>query len=320
MEKTAIKEPDYLLHLYSFSDDPETIRIVSQDDPLEGVFFNHADDIQAAKETLLYKIAQATDTCLQQDLLSLDDASELDISEIEPLSSIRNFNTRFRSKNIYISQQELYEQGDSEVVIGVAVQIVFLQQKLEINYRSLRLPQKQVTISYERLRTAPEVFMESDNDIASSINGSGGVHSTEELAMLMDLAASFEPALRGYSITVADPSMPPPKQEPELSAETPALEQQEKTLEPSTKAKKKKVKKSVDLPQGAQFFVSGRQAALILGIAESTFYTWLDPKSKYFKPDFVKPIRIGQNSVRYGAQELNDWVSAQQNAQPKGGC
>lgn len=36
-----------------------------------------------------------------------------------------------------------------------------------------------------------------------------------------------------------------------------------------------------------------KHVAAKLGIAHSTLYNWLNPKSKYFKPDFPKPTRIG---------------------------
>ena len=37
----------------------------------------------------------------------------------------------------------------------------------------------------------------------------------------------------------------------------------------------------------------------ILGISKSTFYTWQDKSSAYYKPNFPKKVSLGANSVGY---------------------
>ncbi|CQH10295.1 helix-turn-helix transcriptional regulator [Yersinia mollaretii] len=44
------------------------------------------------------------------------------------------------------------------------------------------------------------------------------------------------------------------------------------------------------------------------GIARSTVYDWLNPKSPRFDPSFPKQRRLGQQSVGWLESELDEWL------------
>ncbi|AUV00729.1 AlpA family phage regulatory protein [Enterobacter cloacae] len=45
-----------------------------------------------------------------------------------------------------------------------------------------------------------------------------------------------------------------------------------------------------------------------LGIARSTIYDWLDPKSPRYDATFPKQRRLGQQSVGWVEAELDQWL------------
>ncbi|WP_324682525.1 helix-turn-helix transcriptional regulator [Bibersteinia trehalosi] len=47
-----------------------------------------------------------------------------------------------------------------------------------------------------------------------------------------------------------------------------------------------------------------------LGISKSTFSDWQNPKSKRYRPDFPKKIRLGANSVGYLESEINAFIQS----------
>ncbi len=46
------------------------------------------------------------------------------------------------------------------------------------------------------------------------------------------------------------------------------------------------------------------------GIARSTIYDWLNPKSNRYDETFPKPRRLGQQSVGWLEAELDEWLLA----------
>ena len=47
----------------------------------------------------------------------------------------------------------------------------------------------------------------------------------------------------------------------------------------------------------------------ILGISKSTFYTWQDKSSAYYKPNFPKKVSLGGNSVGYFESDVNRYLN-----------
>lgn len=45
-----------------------------------------------------------------------------------------------------------------------------------------------------------------------------------------------------------------------------------------------------------------------LGIARSTIYDWLNPKSPRYDATFPKQLRLGQQSVGWMEAELDQWL------------
>jgi len=47
----------------------------------------------------------------------------------------------------------------------------------------------------------------------------------------------------------------------------------------------------------------------ILGVSKSTFYTWQDKNSAYYKPNFPKKVSLGANSVGYFESDVNQYLN-----------
>lgn len=47
-----------------------------------------------------------------------------------------------------------------------------------------------------------------------------------------------------------------------------------------------------------------------IGVARSTIYDWINPKSPRFDVAFPKPVRIGLNSVGWLESEIDNWIIA----------
>ncbi|MEX6256333.1 helix-turn-helix transcriptional regulator [Providencia huaxiensis] len=45
-----------------------------------------------------------------------------------------------------------------------------------------------------------------------------------------------------------------------------------------------------------------------IGIAQSTLYDWINPKSPRYDPTFPKQKRLGRQSVGWVESEINDWL------------
>ena len=47
-----------------------------------------------------------------------------------------------------------------------------------------------------------------------------------------------------------------------------------------------------------------------IGVARSTIYDWINPKSPRFDVAFPKPVKIGLNSVGWLESEIDNWIIA----------
>ncbi|EJD6042841.1 MULTISPECIES: helix-turn-helix transcriptional regulator [Providencia] len=45
-----------------------------------------------------------------------------------------------------------------------------------------------------------------------------------------------------------------------------------------------------------------------IGVARSTLYDWINPKSPRYDPTFPKQKRLGRQSVGWVESEVNDWL------------
>lgn len=54
-----------------------------------------------------------------------------------------------------------------------------------------------------------------------------------------------------------------------------------------------------------------RKAADYIGIANATLGNYLNPRSKYFKPDFPKKIRLGERATGFYKHEIDLWLASQ---------
>lgn len=52
-----------------------------------------------------------------------------------------------------------------------------------------------------------------------------------------------------------------------------------------------------------------RDVEALIAKSRSWIYSVIDPKSRYYDPDFPKPIRLGGNSVAWVETEIQAWVS-----------
>jgi prophage regulatory protein len=46
----------------------------------------------------------------------------------------------------------------------------------------------------------------------------------------------------------------------------------------------------------------------MLGISRSGIYERMDPNSKYFDPDFPKPVQLGRSTIRFVVFEINEYI------------
>jgi len=59
-----------------------------------------------------------------------------------------------------------------------------------------------------------------------------------------------------------------------------------------------------------------RAVAAKLGIARSTIYDWLNPKSNRYDATFPKQRRLGQQSVGWLEAELDQWLLQRETPTP----
>lgn len=52
------------------------------------------------------------------------------------------------------------------------------------------------------------------------------------------------------------------------------------------------------------------EVATLTGLARSTIYAKLSQRSRYFDPSFPSPVRLGQRTVGWRADEISAWISS----------
>ena len=55
--------------------------------------------------------------------------------------------------------------------------------------------------------------------------------------------------------------------------------------------------------------IRAKEFLTILGVSKSTFYTWQDKNSAYYKPNFPKKVSLGANSVGYFESDVNQYLN-----------
>ncbi|HEK2030643.1 TPA: AlpA family phage regulatory protein [Proteus mirabilis] len=52
------------------------------------------------------------------------------------------------------------------------------------------------------------------------------------------------------------------------------------------------------------------ELTVMLGISRSSIYEKLNPRSKYYDPDFPKPIKLGASSVGWQYASVEKWLAS----------
>ncbi|HGI5215519.1 AlpA family phage regulatory protein [Providencia rettgeri] len=52
------------------------------------------------------------------------------------------------------------------------------------------------------------------------------------------------------------------------------------------------------------------ELTVLLGISRSSIYEKLNPRSKYYDPDFPKPIKLGASSVGWQYASVEKWLTS----------
>ena len=48
--------------------------------------------------------------------------------------------------------------------------------------------------------------------------------------------------------------------------------------------------------------------ARVMGVSRATIWNWANPKSRHFRPDFPKPIKLSANITGWLASEIDDYI------------
>ena len=56
-----------------------------------------------------------------------------------------------------------------------------------------------------------------------------------------------------------------------------------------------------------------KELTRILGLSRSTIYNKLSPRSKFYDPDFPKPLRLGSSSVGWLLSSVHQWLASRIN-------
>lgn len=57
-----------------------------------------------------------------------------------------------------------------------------------------------------------------------------------------------------------------------------------------------------------------KAATVRSGLSRSLIYAKLDPKSRYFDPDFPQPVRLSARAVGFHSEALERWIESRQRA------
>ena len=47
--------------------------------------------------------------------------------------------------------------------------------------------------------------------------------------------------------------------------------------------------------------------ANLLGVSKGSIKNWKDPKSRYYRPDFPKPLKLSSRVIRWRFKEIEDY-------------
>ena len=50
-----------------------------------------------------------------------------------------------------------------------------------------------------------------------------------------------------------------------------------------------------------QSIIRPKQAAALFGVSLSTLWNWNNPKSRHYRPNFPKPVKVSANATRWPA-------------------
>lgn len=50
-------------------------------------------------------------------------------------------------------------------------------------------------------------------------------------------------------------------------------------------------------------------ASRLLGVSRSTAWNWANPKSRHYRPDFPKPIKLSTNIPYWLSSEVGEYIS-----------
>lgn len=51
------------------------------------------------------------------------------------------------------------------------------------------------------------------------------------------------------------------------------------------------------------------EVAKLLGVSRETIKNWKNPKSRYYRPDFPKPIKFSARVIRYQFKDIEDYYA-----------
>ena len=48
--------------------------------------------------------------------------------------------------------------------------------------------------------------------------------------------------------------------------------------------------------------------ARVMGVSRATIWNWVNPKSRHYRPDFPKPIKLSENITGWLSSEIEDYI------------
>jgi prophage regulatory protein len=57
-----------------------------------------------------------------------------------------------------------------------------------------------------------------------------------------------------------------------------------------------------------------REVEQITGLSRSSIYERMNIRSRYYDPDFPKPVRLGQRAVGWRASEIAAWIDSRKSS------
>ncbi|WP_308032481.1 helix-turn-helix transcriptional regulator [Neisseria cinerea] len=57
----------------------------------------------------------------------------------------------------------------------------------------------------------------------------------------------------------------------------------------------------------ANILLTANEVAHLLGVSKGTIKNWKNPKSRYYRPDFPKPLKLSARVIRWQLKEIEDY-------------